>query len=70
MTAMIQINDRYQHAFDQFVQSLPKDSITVTPIKNDLDHEIAQRIDEIKNGTVSTQPLSALSALRAKYVHC
>ena len=69
MTAVVQINDQYAQRFQQFIQQLPKGAVKVTPIKNNLDAEIAKRITEIKNGTMKTTPFhQGLDTLRANIV--
>ena len=68
MTAVIQIDEQYTQQFQQFVKTLPEKAVKLTLIKNNLDEEIAKRINEIKNAKVETKPLSELSWLRDRYV--
>ena len=68
MTAVIEIDDQYALEFHQFIQSLPEDAIKLTPVKNDLDHELMRRIEAVKKGEATTTPLSELSRLRNRYV--
>ena len=68
MTAVIEIDDQYTLQLHQFMQSLPEDAIKLTPIKNDLDHELTRRIEAVKKGEAMTTPLSELSRLRNRYV--
>ncbi len=68
MTAVIEIDDHYVLQLHQFMQSLPDEAVKLTPIKNDLDQELARRIDAVKRGEAATTPLSELSRLRNRYV--
>ena len=68
MTAVVEVNEQYAQKFQQFIQSMPKNAIKLTYVKSNLDAEIERRINEIKNGSVETHALSALSSIRERYV--
>ncbi|MBN2823987.1 MAG: hypothetical protein JXQ76_01580 [Campylobacterales bacterium] len=68
MKALIEIHEQYTSQFEHFIQTLPKEAIKVTPIKNSLDVEIDRRVEEIKRGDIKTKPLNALSSIRERYV--
>ncbi len=68
MRALIEIHEQYTSQFEHFIQTIPKEAIKVTPIKNSLDIEIDNRIEKIKLGETKTNPLSNLSSIRERYV--
>ena len=68
MTAVIEIDDHYAMQFHQFIQSLPKNAVKLTPIRSDLDQELTRRIKMVQKGEVTTTPLRELSRLRNRYV--
>jgi len=68
MTAVVEVNEQYAQKFQQFIDSVPKNAIKMTVIKRNLNEEIEKRINEIKNGSVETHALDALSAIRERYV--
>ncbi len=62
MTITMNIKEQYYTLFEQFVQSLPKDSVQI--IKS-LDDEILKRVNEYKSGNLKTTPLDeGLSEIR------
>jgi len=50
MTAVVEVNDRYAQEFKQFIESVPKNAIKITVIKQNFNEEIKRRIDDIENG--------------------
>lgn len=69
MKALIEIHEQYTSQFEQFIQTLPKEAVKVTPIKSRLDIEIDKRIEEIKRGEVHTLPFEhGLDKIRQKLV--
>ena len=68
MTAVVEVNEQYVQKFNQFIESIPKNAIKLTLIKNNLDEEIEKRINEIKNNKIETSPVSALASVRERYV--
>ena len=67
MTAVVEVNEQYAQKFQQFIDSIPKNAIKLTFIKSNLDEEIEKRINEIKNDSVETHSLDALSSMRERY---
>ena len=66
MTMRISIKDQYIDKFENFMDSLPKDAVT---IKKSLDEEINQRVNDYKNGKIETTPFgTGLEAIREKLV--
>ncbi len=62
MTITMNIKEQYYTLFEEFVQSLPKDSVQI--IKS-LDDEILKRVNEYKSGNLKTTPLDeGLSEIR------
>lgn len=60
------IKEEYMKKFEEFVNSLPNDAVT---IKNSLDMEIQQRVDDYKSGSSVTIPFNQnLSSLRERLV--
>jgi len=68
MTAVVQVSEQYVQQFQELLQTLPKQAVKLTMIKNDLNEEIAKRIAEIKNGEITTRPLKESAQLRDRYV--
>jgi len=54
MTMQISIKDDYVNKFNDFIDTLPKDAVTV---KKSLDEEIQKRINEYRSGKMKTTPL-------------
>jgi hypothetical protein len=67
MTAVVEIKEKYLYQFKQFVDSMPKDSVKLTMLKQDLNLEIQKRVDEIKAGLTESKPLDSLSYIREIY---
>ena len=66
MTMRVSIKDQYIDKFEDFMDSLPKDAIT---IKKSLDEEINQRVDDYRNGKMKTTPFgTGLETIREKLV--
>ncbi len=62
MTITMNIEEQYYTLFEQFVQSLPKDSVQIT---KSLDDEILKRVNSYKKGNLDTTPLhDGLSEIR------
>jgi hypothetical protein len=49
----VKIKDQYIDRFEDFIDTLPKDAIT---IKRSLDEEIQRRVSNYKNGKMKTTP--------------
>ena len=47
MTAVVEVDEQYAQKFQQFIKSMPKNSIKLTWIKHNLDAEIKRRIHAI-----------------------
>jgi len=66
MTMRVSIKEQYIDKFEDFMDSLPKDAVT---IKKSLDEEINQRVNDYKNGKMKTTPFGAeLEAIKEKLV--
>ena len=66
MTITMNIKEQYYTLFEQFVQSLPKDSVQIT---KSLDDEILKRVNSYKEGNLYTTPLhDGLSEIREELV--
>jgi len=66
MTMMLNIKDNYVHQFENFINSLPKDAIE---IKNSLDVEIANRINDYKSKKIETTSFeNGLNSIREKLI--
>lgn len=55
MTMVMDIKEQYMKKFEEFINSLPNDAVT---IKNSLDVEIQQRVDDYKSGNSETIPFN------------
>jgi len=66
MTMMLNVKDKYVQQLESFVNSLPKDAIE---IKNSLDMEIVNRINDYRNGKLETKSFdTGLNSIREKLV--
>lgn len=66
MTMVMDIKEQYMKKFEEFINSLPNDAVT---IKNSLDEEIKKRVDEYKSDDTQTIPFNQnLSSIREKLV--
>jgi len=53
MTMQVKIQDNYVDKFNDFINTLPTDAVT---IKKSLDEEIQKRVDEYRSGKMKTTP--------------
>ena len=66
MTMMINIKDKYVEQLETFISSLPENAVE---LKNSLDMELSNRIDDYRNDKVKTVSFdSGLDAIRSKLV--
>jgi translation elongation factor EF-1beta len=64
MTMKIDIKEQYLDKFEDFINSLPKDTVV---IKKSLDDEINKRVQEYRSGNMKTVPFGAgLNKIRKK----
>ncbi len=70
MTAVVEVDEQYVQQFQQFIKNMPQSAIKIRWVKNNLKEELEKRIDEIKQVTIKTHPLHALSSLRERYAGC
>ena len=62
----VSIKDQYVDRFEDFMDSLPKDAIT---IKKSLNDEINQRVSDYRSGKMKTVPFgTGLDRIREKLV--
>jgi len=66
MTMQVSIKDDYIDKFNDFINSLPNDAVTV---KKSLDEEIQKRVDEYRSGKMKTTPfMEGLDEIRESLV--
>ncbi len=66
MTMMINIEDKYVEQLETFISSLPENAVE---LKNSLDVELSNRIDDYRNNKAQTVSFdSGLDAIRSKLV--
>jgi len=66
MTMMLNIKDQYVEQLEIFISSLPKNAVE---LKNSLDIELSNRIDNYRNNKTQTVPFdSGLDLIRSKLV--
>ena len=64
MTMKVSIKDDYIDKFEDFINTLPQDAVTV---KKSLDEEIQKRVDEYRSGKMKTVPFgTGLDRIREK----
>ena len=66
MTMKVSIKDDYLEKFNDFINTLPPDAVTV---KKSLDEEIQKRVDEYRSGKMKTTPfMEGLNEIRESLV--
>ena len=66
MTMRVSIKDQYIDRFEDFIDTLPKDAVTV---KKSLNEEIQKRVDEYRSGKMKTTPfMEGLDEIRESLV--